>query len=516
MATATQDVGIGVARGTAISSSAASRYLLLVVGAVLWLFSVGGRWDLPFAPWLFSVLLLRFSRTSRIGPALGWVLAASVGAALFWLWQLAIPLVPSSIVGSIAYGVVFTIPFALDRLLWRRLPRLAGLLLFPAALAACEFLASAFSPLGASYGLLAVTQYADLPLLQVISVVGPYVIGFLIGTFATVANDLWQAPKSARGVVGIYVAVLVAIVLAGGLRLAFFPPLASFVRVAGLTPSRSVLDAANRVLGKPMLGAMHPVSPADQAAIDPTRLAPAYGLVEAELLANTRSAARAGARIVVWSENAMTVRAQDEPALIAKAAEVARQEHIYIDLALNIPFQKDRTHLIAPDGRVLWTYDKSHPIPGMEVYAPGPGQAAAARTPWTRLANVICYDADFPSMMHGTADLMLVPGGDWPQIGAVHTLRMAGLRAIENGYSLLRVDYNGLSALIDYQGHVLATQDTTGPGQHILIADAPARGATTLYSRTGDVFAWLCLGSVILLIGSGLRRRTTNQAQEAL
>src|SRR5207249_2262238 len=157
-------------------------------------------------------------------------------------------------------------------------------------------------------------------------------------------------------------------------------------------------------------------------------LAPAYELVQAELLANTRIAARAGAKIVVWSENAAVLRAKDEPALLAKASAVARQERVYIDVAVNVPFVKDRTHLIGPDGDILWSYDKSHPIPGMEQYAPGPGRPAVAQTPWARLANVICYDADFPGMMHAGADIMLIPGGDWPQIGRVHTLRMASLR----------------------------------------------------------------------------------------
>jgi apolipoprotein N-acyltransferase len=369
-----------------------ARYMIFGAGALLWLFAVGGRWDLPFAAWLFPVFLLRFSRSTRPWPATVLVSIASVSAAMFWLWQLAIPLVPSSVGGSVAYGVLFAVPFVLDRLLWRRLPPIGGLLLFPAALAACEFLASVFSPLGASYGLLAVTQHANLPLLQLVSVAGPYSIGFLIGGFATTANMVWEnagSPRAVRRVVGVYGLVLIGVVGAGGLRLAFFPPASTYVRVAGITPSMGVLDAANAMLGKPTLGGTHPVSGADQAAIDPAKLAPAYNLVQTELLANTRSAAHAGAKIVVWSENAAVSRAEDETALLAKAIAVARQEHIYLDVAVNIPFVRDRTYLIAPDGGIRWTYDKSHPIPGMETYRPGSGRPAEAKTPWARLANVI-------------------------------------------------------------------------------------------------------------------------------
>ncbi|MEV6115305.1 hypothetical protein AB0L59_23040 [Streptomyces sp. NPDC052109] len=47
-------------------------------------------------------------------------------------------------------------------------------LVFPAGVAAAEFLITRLSPFGTAYGSLAVTQHADLPLLQVVSVTGPW------------------------------------------------------------------------------------------------------------------------------------------------------------------------------------------------------------------------------------------------------------------------------------------------------------------------------------------------------
>jgi apolipoprotein N-acyltransferase len=493
----------------------AAPWLWLGLGAALWLFAVGGRWDVSIAAWLFPIFLLRFSRSSRPALAIGLVWAASCAAALFWLWQMAIPLVPSSVGGSVAYGTLFALPLALDRMLTPRLGVVGGALLLPAAIVACEFAAATASPLGAAYGLLAVTQHANLPLLQVISVAGPYAVGFLIGWGATVANLIWAraAPAGpAKAMAAVFVAVMATVIGGGALRLAFVPPQGPYVRIAGIAPSMEVLAAANQVLGKEMLGATHPVSPADQAAIDPARLATAYGLVVRELLEDTRTAARAGAKVVVWSENAAVLRAEDEPLLLAQASALARQEHIYIDVASNVPFVADRTHLISPTGAVLWRYDKAHPIPGMEVYKPGPATAPVVQTPWGRIANVICYDADFPGMMRAHADIMLIPGGDWPQMGLVHTLKMASLRAIENGYSMVRQDYNGLSAATDYQGHILAIQDTTVRGRHIMFADVPTEGVTTIYRQTGDLFAWLCLAATALLIGLGIYRRRPQAA----
>jgi predicted amidohydrolase len=69
--------------------------------------------------------------------------------------------------------------------------------------------------------------------------------------------------------------------------------------------------------------------------------------------------ARAGAQIVVWPEHAAPVAKEDEPALVARAQEVARQEGIYL-------FNGD-------------------------------GILRTAATPYGVLSGVICWDTDFPS-----------------------------------------------------------------------------------------------------------------------
>ncbi|KDN16430.1 hypothetical protein DV20_41205 [Amycolatopsis rifamycinica] len=118
---------------------------------------------------------------------------------------------------------------------------------------------------------------------------------------------------------------------------------------------------------------------------------------------------------------------------------------------------------------------------------------------------MICYDADFPAMMHADADIMLVPGGDWPEIGRVHS-EMAGLRAVENGYSLVRQDYVGWSVAFDSHGHTLSTQDTL-VDRDLWLVDVPVHGVTTPYRVIGDAVAWLCLAGTVVLIGLRVFRR---------
>ncbi|MFE9581825.1 hypothetical protein ACFYO1_35990 [Nocardia sp. NPDC006044] len=95
------------------------------------MFAVNGRWDIPLAAWLFSILLLRFSRTSRVATRVGSVWPAGVAAAMFVLWHVAVPLTATTALGGLAFGTVLTLPYLVDRLLAPRLGRVARLLLFP-------------------------------------------------------------------------------------------------------------------------------------------------------------------------------------------------------------------------------------------------------------------------------------------------------------------------------------------------------------------------------------------------
>jgi len=495
-------------RNPAAAKAASSVWLAL--GVCLWLFAVGGRWDLPFAAWLYSIFLLRFSRTSRIGIAVLLLVAASIAAALFWAWQSAVPFTAVTTIGCLAYGVVFALPLIFDRLLTPRLGPLAGLLAYPALLTACEFVLGAVSPMGTSYGLLAVTQSANLPLMQIISVTGPYAIGFFIGLLATVSNFVWEHPcdRHARIAVMLYTGLMAAVFVFGEARIALFPAHAPYVRVAGIAPSFAVIAKAERQLG-------HPLTAARAHGGDDTTERAARELVTLELFAATRRAAQAGAQVVMWSENAAAVPTAEAPSFLNRASAIAREEHIYLNLADNVPTAHDQTQMIDPTGSLVWTYQKAHPIPGLESYRPGPAIVPSVRTPFGRIANVICYDADFPRLMRVGADIMLVPGGDWPEMGRVHTLKMASLRAIENGYSLFRQDFNGLSAAFDHQGHVLAVQDTTAAGQHILVADLPTRGVPTIYRQLGDFFAWGCVLASVFLIALGIGRPRVGRKRQS-
>ncbi|WP_113699941.1 nitrilase-related carbon-nitrogen hydrolase [Nonomuraea lactucae] len=488
------------------------RWAWLAAGTLLWLLAVHGRFDVAVAAWLSPVFLLRFART---GPALNGLLMVWVASALagvFWMVETAVPMTAITVLGVIALGTLTVVPYVVDRLVTPAVGTATALLLFPAALAACEFLMTVISPFGTAFGVPAATQHDSLALLQVVSVTGPYGVGFLIGWFATVANHIWdnrvwehrENRRGARTVVGSFAAVLLLLLLAGGARLAFFAPDGDTVRAAGISPDTSVTRELRGVIGED--STPQKVAGQDQAAVRA-----AFGKVNANLLARTREAAQAGAEIVMWSEQAAGVLAADERAFLSQVAAVARENGVYLQAAVSLflpraPYAANRTYMFDPTGRQVWVYNKAHPIPGLEAYPPGDGVVPVTRTPYGRLATVICFDADFPELMRVDADIMIVPARDWAEIGLVHSQK-ANLRSIENGYAMIRQGEFGVSGAFDPQGRVLAAHDYGGADRHVVFSDVPTRGTTTVYRVVGDAFAWLCLAGTVAAIGVSVHRR---------
>ncbi len=103
--------------------------------------------------------------------------------------------------------------------------------------------------------------------------------------------------------------------------------------------------------------------------------------------------------------------------------------------------------------------------------------------------------ASSPDLKGSVPKASVWPSNDWRGFGDVHAQK-AVVRAIENGYSLVRPDTHGLSLAVDYQGHVLGSADFFATDQQTVVAFVPTIGTRTVYAAIGDVFAWLCVAAL--------------------
>ena len=515
-------------------------YLWLVVAIVLMPFAMDYKWMIPLAAWLYPIFLLRFVRTQPLWRGIGlsylaFVLVAVVlgpqgGAfpgALYYLLVLG-----SGVIGILAY--------LLDRLLAPRLGGLLGSLVFPLAMTSVFYLNGLFDPFTATQNNPAYTQYGNLPLLQLLSVTGLWGITFVMSWLASVVNWAWErgfAWPRVRSGTALYAGLLALVLLFGGARLALFPASASTVRVAGISPAASLLTAKEQHINQLPSQTLQALvfgrlSPAERQAFAQVFIQ-ASAPVNDELFAQSLVEARAGAKIIVWSEGAAAVVQEDEAALLARASAFTRETGTYLDMGVSellvqpvqtpsklLPSRTmlDESILIDPSGNVVWRYEKTHPVfLGDISVVPGNGQVPTVQTPYGRLSTVICWDADFPSTPQQAgragADILLVPGNDPPAVDPYHT-QVTTFRAIENGYSLVRQASNSLAMTVDYEGHVLSASDYFTTDSQVMVAYVPIQGVRTIYATIGDLFAWLSIAGLIVLIGIALvRRRQTVEAE---
>jgi len=477
---------------------------LTLVIAGLTLLDASMHLPIPAAAWIGLLLMLHGSRSlpTFVAPPCLWLAAALILAVSERDW------IPAS---GAAYLVVivlasFTLmlPFAIDRAngLFASVGVSATLIL-PVAFVAVEFLRSRVLP-NATWGSIAYTQYGVLPVMQIAAVAGLWGIVFLMTWSASTLDLAWRhglASSAARMPLLTFASVFVVATVAGTIRVAIAPTDRPTLRAAAINRPIDLF-----VPGEITRITEGRIAPADRPSID-TKLATLHDW----FLDGSRREARAGARLVVWPEESLLIFAGDEPAFLERARRTAADEHIYLAMGMGTihlgeprPFE-NKLVLIDPTGRIVISYLKNHPVPGWEasIMRLGDGRLPVVPTPEGRMAAAICYDGSFPEFIRqaaaSAADLLILPVNDWKAVRTAH-FQMHAFRAIETGIPIMRAGASGISGAFDPWGRVLGFSDFFAPGDRTLTVQVPVGGVRTIYARTGDAFAWLCVAGLALTV----------------
>jgi len=471
--------------------------LSLLIGAGL--YGLATRAAVPPAAWIGLIALLQASRSMPVVPGLAWLwllLALSLSVARrdtmpmpFPLW---LPIMA-------AEASVVVVPFLLDRLLAPAIGGAAGTLVFPIAMVAAEFLHSRLTP-AATWGSIAYSQYGFPPIMQVAAFAGIWGITFLISWSASTFELAWRHGFDASIIRGAWLpcAIIVgAALVAGGLRLAIAPAARVSIRIA----------TVNRPVDLLVPGEMTRVTEGRVAASERDVERARLEKLQDWFLGETRRAARAGARMVVWPEQNLLVFAEDEPAFLARARKVAADDRVYLAIGMGtihvgerLPFE-NKLVLIDPSGATVGSHLKNRPVAGWEesIMRRGRDGILVVPTALGRIAGAICFEADFPEFIRPAgmqaADVLIVPANDWQSIKHLH-LQMHVFRAIENGVSIVRAAASGISAAVDSRGRVLNVSDYFTSADRTMTANLPVERVPTVYAKIGDAFAWLCVAAL--------------------
>jgi apolipoprotein N-acyltransferase len=228
------------------------------------------------------------------------------------------------------------------------------------------------------------------------------------------------------------------------------------------------------------------------------------------------------AALVLWPEGAIDDLIERDPALRARLASVLRQGDLLVAGGTGInpktPATPYSNSLFAIDntGKILARYDKAHLVPlgeyvparglleplGVARLVPGAsdfGAGPGARTVvlpgrFLGMSPVICYEIAFPSAVVDEANrpawIANVSNDAWfGSWGPPQHLAQARLRAIEEGLPVVRATTNGISAVIDGYGRLLAR--TLGRGQETLITTLPPPLPQPAFPRGGALVTML-------------------------
>ncbi|CAG9465701.1 unnamed protein product [Pedinophyceae sp. YPF-701] len=238
------------------------------------------------------------------------------------------------------------------------------------------------------------------------------------------------------------------------------------------------------------------------------------------------------AGLVLWSETAVKLTdGAQEDRLLADAADLlsrsgvrAAGKHRDADKYLGVTYSADfgakgayrNMFVLLSDAGEVWRYNKAHPVPLIEDdYAPGPPVIPTADTPLGRLGGVICFDVDFASYIwqagRAGVAMLLQPSQTWGSVGARH-FAANGLRAVENGLTLVRCSSDGVSGVVDRHYRYTSWREATR-GDAMVFEVPLAPHARTVWTWWGGwLLPWANVGAaavlwvVVLLGGRGVAR----------
>ena len=477
------------------------KFIWLLLGLVM-VFLSGGDQPVWIAVWLAPLFILRFFRDSNAIIAFLILLPGNVIVDL--IADRGMTPFPSFkiLLFYTTIGVAFCLlPYLIDRIFRHWLPIWLRTFLFPSLSVAIPFLIGSYGTWGAwANGL------DDLAMLQLVSITGVSGISFLVAWFASLANEIWEQRKNLRAVRNLAVSFLLVLVLVYGFGLArlrsnYCPD--KFMSVAGMVQDPSMRQELIRGFTK--LVRSNPSNPDEISDIRDS-----MNKVFHKLLASSVAMAESGFDIAVWSEGAVIIFDDDEPRMIQLAKEQARKNRIILGISIAVyqsrnrgnktgiqPLFENKLILISRQGEVEWEYSKGILVPGMEAAITIPGDRIMKNSrSFPKITGAICYELDFPGHIRQAAqlksNLILGPSNDWEEIKNTHA-RMARLRAIETGISLLRPANGGISIAVDPYGRILSMVDNTRTPGVPLTAVVPLEAIPTIYSALGDYFNWLCL-----------------------
>jgi apolipoprotein N-acyltransferase len=371
---------------------------------------------------------------------------------------------------------------------------------------------------GFPWVLLGYSQVTVLPIAQLASLLGVYGVSALVAgvsaAFAFMAVQRGPA-RTRLAPMGVMAAIVLGVAIWGGLRVG-----------RGTLTSQGEAMRIGVVQGN-----------VDQHQKRNSAYAPA---IFQDYMRMTREAIDQGAAAVIWPESSAPFMFNEDKLAAAQVRGLAMDKGVSILLGSDEIERPARpgdlpdkyynsAFLIRPDGTTGGVYRKIHLVPFGEyvplrrllffvsplVEAIGDFSAGtdAVLLPLNGhlVSTAICYEVVYPDLVRqfvrgGSELLTTITNDAWfgRTSAPYQHFAQASMRAIEEGRYLARAANTGVSGFVDPYGRVLSATRIFEPA--VVVGEIRFLKVATVYSRTGDVFAYACALTTVAFLLMTRRR----------
>jgi apolipoprotein N-acyltransferase len=468
----------------------------------------------PAVAWVALTPLLTTLRSGSLARALALGFVAGLvyfTGTLYWITRVMAvyggldPLVAGLVNAAlIAYLSLFPAVFAL---ITRRLVMIYGvraLLMSPLVWVATE-LGRTYLLTGFPWVLLGYSQTTVLPVAQAASLFGVYGLSALVA-LVSAALAVTLAPSEPAGSSALSSTLRRALPLTAAVALVLAVAVWGGFRIA----------RATLTTGTPVRVGLVQGSVEQDQKWDPAR-GPA---IFADYLRMSRQAIAEGAQLVIWPESATPYPFETDHNATEAIRRIARDGRVPIlfgseQIEGGVPTKYyNSAYVVRPDGSTGGVYRKMHLVPFGE-YVPlkrvlffaaplveavsdfSAGDSAELLPIGDRpISTAICYEIVYPDLVRrfvaeGSQLLTTITNDAWfgNTSAPYQHFAQASMRAIENGRYLVRAANTGISGVVDPYGRVLVQSRLFEPT--VVVKEVSFQTATTLYTRIGDLFAYL-------------------------
>ena len=461
--------------------------LYLLTGTILSIFSIG-KWNIPITIYIWPFCFLHYLHinNNKIKSLIIVYFCVLIANLIRWIGCSNL-----NIYYDLLCGVYFSIstifPFIIDLIFWRRIAKWKNIFIYPLSLAFTEYILSFYY--FSNNNLLAYSQLDNITILQIISLFGTFFLSFIIALFASTLDysiNIYFKEKKISKFFYYYIAINIIIYLYGGIIL--------------LIPYNKETFRAVSVRG-----ISQPYYVRKEKDIRPLEVY--YEYINTTL----KQSKDIRADFISYAERAFAFEENDTNIFVNQVIDMVKYYNIDTLLSLDIRYKKKEIRnkqnmniFIKNNGDIIYNYTKHNLIPFVEYdYFPSKEPLKVLDTKMGKLSTVICYDINYPMFINSLSkkniDILIVPSWDYPGVAEFQS-KEARYKAIEGGFNLIKNTANGVVIASDYKGRILNYFSGKECEDYFIVTELYKHGIKTLYSYIGQVFNFVYLLGLILVI----------------